>query len=34
MDPVSGQLNLEHCEFWPPTSQVLALNVCLLGSFA
>ncbi|ENM5895686.1 DUF645 family protein [Vibrio mimicus] len=29
-----GQLNLERCEFWQPTSQLLVLDVCLLGAFA
>nr|WP_254657926.1 MULTISPECIES: DUF645 family protein [Vibrio] len=29
-----GQLNLECFEFWPPTSQLLALDVCLLDAFA
>ncbi|HFG1863214.1 TPA: DUF645 family protein [Vibrio cholerae] len=31
---VSGQLNLERCEFWQITSQLLALDVCLLDAFA
>ncbi|EKF9248918.1 DUF645 family protein [Vibrio cholerae] len=30
----SGQLNLERCEFWQPTSRLLALDVCLLDAFA
>ncbi|ENM5875851.1 DUF645 family protein [Vibrio mimicus] len=34
MDPVSGQLNLERYEFWQLTSQLLALDVCLLDAFA
>ncbi|WP_198006595.1 DUF645 family protein [Vibrio sp. RC586] len=29
-----GQLNLECFEFWQPTSQLLALDVCLLDTFA
>ncbi|MBN8035109.1 DUF645 family protein [Vibrio vulnificus] len=29
-----GQLNLECFEFWLPTSQLLALDVCLLDAFA
>ncbi|EJE8671088.1 DUF645 family protein [Vibrio vulnificus] len=29
-----GQLNLECFEFWQPTSQLLALDVCLLDAFA
>ncbi|WP_462056668.1 DUF645 family protein, partial [Vibrio cholerae] len=31
---VSGQLNLDRFEFWPPTSQLLALDVCLCDAFA
>nr|WP_262506367.1 DUF645 family protein [Vibrio cholerae] len=32
---VSGrQLNLERCNFWQLTSQLLALNVCLSDAFA
>ncbi|EJL6684741.1 DUF645 family protein [Vibrio cholerae] len=31
---VSGQLNLERCEFWQLTSQLLALDVCLSDAFA
>ncbi|WP_462055084.1 DUF645 family protein [Vibrio cholerae] len=31
---VSGQLNLERCKFWQLTSQLLALSVCLLDTFA
>ncbi|EMK6695455.1 DUF645 family protein, partial [Vibrio cholerae] len=31
---VSGQLNLERCEFWQFTSQLFALDVCLLDAFA
>ncbi|EOG9710447.1 DUF645 family protein [Vibrio cholerae] len=34
MDSVSGQLNLERCKLWQPTSQLLALDVCLLDAFA
>ncbi|WP_139045728.1 DUF645 family protein, partial [Vibrio cidicii] len=30
----SGQLNLDRFEFWQPTSQLLALDVCLLNTFA
>ncbi|HFQ5441807.1 hypothetical protein VVYB158_06635 [Vibrio vulnificus CladeA-yb158] len=29
-----GQLNLERCKFWLLTSQLLALDVCLLEAFA
>ncbi|EMK3316884.1 DUF645 family protein [Vibrio vulnificus] len=29
-----GQLNLDRVEFWPPTSQLLALDVCLCDAFA
>ncbi|WP_162810111.1 DUF645 family protein [Vibrio cholerae] len=29
-----GQLNLERFEFWLPTSQLLALDVCLFDAFA
>ncbi|WP_420378043.1 DUF645 family protein [Vibrio cholerae] len=29
-----GQLNLARFEFWPPTSQLLALDVCLCDAFA
>ncbi|WP_025997048.1 DUF645 family protein [Vibrio cholerae] len=29
-----GQLNLDRFKFWLPTSQLLALDVCLLDSFA
>ncbi|HBC3996934.1 TPA: DUF645 family protein [Vibrio cholerae] len=29
-----GQLNLDRFKFWPPTSQLLALDVCLLDAFA
>ncbi|EMB48307.1 hypothetical protein D908_19883 [Vibrio mimicus CAIM 602] len=29
-----GQLSLERFEFWPSTSQLLALNVCLCDAFA
>ncbi|ELJ8516785.1 TPA: DUF645 family protein [Vibrio cholerae] len=29
-----GQLNLDGFEFWPLTSQFLALDVCLLDAFA
>ncbi|ENM5723873.1 DUF645 family protein [Vibrio mimicus] len=28
------QLNLDRFEFWQPTSQLLALDVCLLDAFA
>ncbi|EJL6343396.1 DUF645 family protein [Vibrio cholerae] len=28
-----GQLSLDCFEFWPPTSQLLALGVCLLDVF-
>ncbi|EOX3299401.1 DUF645 domain-containing protein [Vibrio cholerae] len=31
---VSGQLNLDRCEFWQLTSQLLALDVCLSDAFA
>ncbi|EKF9220173.1 DUF645 family protein [Vibrio cholerae] len=31
---VSGQLNLERCNFWQLTSQLLALDVCLSDAFA
>ncbi|EPO3038331.1 DUF645 family protein [Vibrio cholerae] len=34
VDPYRGQLNLERCEFWQLTSQLLALDVCLLDAFA
>ncbi|EGS7961855.1 DUF645 family protein [Vibrio cholerae] len=30
----SGQLNLDRFKFWLPTSQLLALNVCLSDAFA
>ncbi|PAS39607.1 hypothetical protein CGT69_17865, partial [Vibrio cholerae] len=30
----SGQLNLDRFKFWQPTSQHLALDVCLLDAFA
>ncbi|EKF9639335.1 DUF645 family protein [Vibrio cholerae] len=30
----SGQLNLDRFEFWQPTSQLLALDVCLSDAFA
>ncbi|WP_114807024.1 DUF645 family protein [Vibrio cholerae] len=30
----SGQLSLDRFEFWPPTSQLLALDVCLSDAFA
>ncbi|ELF6832561.1 DUF645 family protein [Vibrio cholerae] len=33
VDSVSGQLNLDRCEFWPPTSQLLALDMCLSDAF-
>ncbi|MDA5315926.1 DUF645 family protein [Vibrio cholerae] len=29
-----GQLNLDRFKFWQPTSQLLALDVCLLDAFA
>ncbi|WP_019830301.1 DUF645 family protein, partial [Vibrio cholerae] len=29
-----GQLNLDCFEFWQPTSQLLALDVCLCDAFA
>ncbi|WP_260609334.1 DUF645 family protein [Vibrio cholerae] len=29
-----GQLNLDRFEFWPLTSQLLALDVCLYDAFA
>ncbi|WP_462055715.1 DUF645 family protein, partial [Vibrio cholerae] len=29
-----GQLNLDRFEFWQPTSQLLALDVCLSDAFA
>ncbi|EOG5907813.1 TPA: DUF645 family protein [Vibrio mimicus] len=29
-----GQLNPDRFEFWQPTSQLLALDVCLLDAFA
>ncbi|OEG76053.1 hypothetical protein VCS12_18395 [Vibrio cholerae] len=29
-----GQLNLDRVEFWQPTSQLLALDVCLCDAFA
>ncbi|ENQ4672961.1 DUF645 family protein [Vibrio cholerae] len=29
-----GQLNLDRFEFWQPTSQLLALEVCLCDAFA
>ncbi|EHU8078687.1 MULTISPECIES: DUF645 family protein [Vibrio] len=29
-----GQLNLDRFKFWLPTSQLLALDVCLLDAFA
>ncbi|EMC3732712.1 DUF645 family protein [Vibrio cholerae] len=31
---VSGQLNLDRCEFWLLTSQLLVLDVCLSNAFA
>ncbi|ENM5740333.1 DUF645 family protein [Vibrio mimicus] len=34
VDSVSGQLNFEHFEFWPLTSQLLVLDVCLFDAFA
>ncbi|EHS7465865.1 DUF645 family protein [Vibrio cholerae] len=29
-----GQLSLDRFEFWLPTSQLLALDVCLCDAFA
>ncbi|EIA1774641.1 DUF645 family protein [Vibrio vulnificus] len=29
-----GQLNLDRFKFWQPTSQLLALDVCLFDAFA
>ncbi|EGR1037880.1 DUF645 family protein [Vibrio cholerae] len=29
-----GQLNLDRFKFWQPTSQLLALEVCLRDAFA
>ncbi|EGR4425958.1 DUF645 family protein [Vibrio cholerae] len=29
-----GQLSLDCFKFWQPTSQLLALDVCLLDAFA
>ncbi|EGR5155570.1 DUF645 family protein [Vibrio cholerae] len=29
-----GQLNVDCFEFWQPTSQLLALDVCLSDAFA
>ncbi|WP_081020555.1 DUF645 family protein [Vibrio metoecus] len=29
-----GQLRLDRFEFWEPTSQLLALDVCLCDAFA
>ncbi|ENM5875854.1 DUF645 family protein [Vibrio mimicus] len=29
-----GQLNLDRFKFWQPTSQLLALDVCLCDGFA
>ncbi|EMS7710985.1 DUF645 family protein [Vibrio cholerae] len=29
-----GQLNLDRFKFWQSTSQLLALDVCLLDAFA
>ncbi|MEF2485472.1 DUF645 family protein [Vibrio cholerae] len=29
-----GQLNLERFKFWQPTSQLLALDVCLCDAFS
>ncbi|MGG6325523.1 DUF645 family protein [Vibrio cholerae] len=29
-----GQLNLDRFKSWQPTSQLLALDVCLLDAFA
>ncbi|EEX67187.1 hypothetical protein VCJ_000535 [Vibrio metoecus] len=30
----SGQLNFDRFKFWQPTSQLLALDVCLSDAFA
>nr|WP_254619358.1 DUF645 family protein [Vibrio metschnikovii] len=32
--PNRGQLNLDRFEFWQPTSQLLALDVCLRDAFS
>ncbi|EGR2424324.1 DUF645 family protein, partial [Vibrio cholerae] len=32
VDSESGQLNLDRFEFWLPTSQLLALDVCLFDA--
>ncbi|ASK53376.1 DUF645 family protein [Vibrio cholerae] len=29
-----GQLNLDHFKFWLPTSQLLALDMCLSDAFS
>ncbi|EPZ7321270.1 DUF645 family protein [Vibrio mimicus] len=29
-----GQLNIDRFKFWQPTSQLLALDVCLCDAFA
>ncbi|ELF6907084.1 DUF645 family protein [Vibrio cholerae] len=29
-----GQLNLDRFKFWQPTSQLLALEMCLFDAFA
>ncbi|ENM5899706.1 DUF645 family protein [Vibrio mimicus] len=29
-----GQLSLDRFEFWQPTSQLLAFDMCLLDAFA
>ncbi|MCA3895431.1 DUF645 family protein [Vibrio vulnificus] len=29
-----GQLNLDHYKFWLPTSQLLALDMCLSDAFS
>ncbi|EGQ8075368.1 DUF645 family protein [Vibrio vulnificus] len=29
-----GQLNLDHFKFWSPTSQLLALDMCLSDAFS
>ncbi|EOE6055805.1 DUF645 family protein [Vibrio cholerae] len=34
VDSVSCQLNLDRFEFWQPTSQLLALDMCLFDAFA
>ncbi|ENM5915418.1 DUF645 family protein [Vibrio mimicus] len=34
VDSYCDQLNLDRFELWQPTSQLLALDVCLLDAFA